>query len=93
MELGLELTPSHGDVGITTQSHGREAHPGARRARSPGPGGDGSRAPGKFAYDDRPLPIEADQTISQPYIVALMTEALRLEPDEDASEPSALVSS
>jgi len=30
------------------------------------------------AYDDRPLPIEADQTISQPYIVALMTEALAL---------------
>jgi protein-L-isoaspartate(D-aspartate) O-methyltransferase len=26
------------------------------------------------AYDDRPLPIEHDQTISQPYIVALMTE-------------------
>lgn len=28
------------------------------------------------AYDDRPLPIEAAQTISQPYIVALMTELL-----------------
>ena len=27
------------------------------------------------AYDDRPLPIGDDQTISQPYIVALMTEA------------------
>ena len=27
-----------------------------------------------LAYADRPLPIEADQTISQPYIVALMTE-------------------
>ena len=27
-----------------------------------------------MAYDDRPLPIEASQTISQPYIVALMTE-------------------
>ncbi len=26
------------------------------------------------AYDDRPLPIGSDQTISQPYIVALMTE-------------------
>jgi protein-L-isoaspartate(D-aspartate) O-methyltransferase len=26
------------------------------------------------AYEDHPLPIEADQTISQPYIVALMTE-------------------
>ncbi len=27
------------------------------------------------AYDDQPLPIGHDQTISQPYIVALMTEA------------------
>ena len=31
-----------------------------------------------FAYDDRPLPIGEDQTISQPYIVALMTEMLCL---------------
>jgi protein-L-isoaspartate(D-aspartate) O-methyltransferase len=30
------------------------------------------------AYDDRPLPIGAGQTISQPYIVALMCEALQL---------------
>lgn len=29
------------------------------------------------AYTDRPLPIGHDQTISQPYIVAFMTEALR----------------
>ncbi len=29
------------------------------------------------AYDDRPLPIGHDQTISQPYIVAFMTERLR----------------
>jgi protein-L-isoaspartate O-methyltransferase len=28
----------------------------------------------EFAYEDGPLPIEADQTISQPYIVALMAE-------------------
>ena len=40
----------------------------------------------EFAYDDRPLPIEAGQTISQPYIVALMTEALELEPDERVLE-------
>jgi len=33
-----------------------------------------------FAYDDRPLPIGHDQTISQPYIVAYMTDALQLEP-------------
>ena len=30
------------------------------------------------AYDDRPLPIGYGQTISQPYIVGLMTELLRL---------------
>ena len=30
------------------------------------------------AYDDGPLPIGEEQTISQPYIVALMTESLRL---------------
>src|SRR6476620_8614738 len=29
----------------------------------------------EFAYEDSPLPIEAGQTISQPYIVALMIEA------------------
>ena len=33
-----------------------------------------------WAYADRPLPIGHDQTISQPYIVAFMTEALGLEP-------------
>ena len=33
----------------------------------------------EFAYEDSPLPIEADQTISQPYIVALMIEAAELE--------------
>lgn len=31
-----------------------------------------------FAYDDRPLPIAEGQTISQPYIVAYMIEALEL---------------
>ena len=35
----------------------------------------------EFAYEDAPLSIEADQTISQPYIVALMIEAARLGPD------------
>lgn len=34
----------------------------------------------RHAYDDSPLPIEADQTISQPYIVALMLEAAAIEP-------------
>jgi protein-L-isoaspartate(D-aspartate) O-methyltransferase len=32
------------------------------------------------AYDDRPLPIGYGQTISEPYIVALMTDLLRLPP-------------
>ena len=32
------------------------------------------------AYADEALPIDCNQTISQPYIVALMTDALRLEP-------------
>jgi protein-L-isoaspartate(D-aspartate) O-methyltransferase len=34
------------------------------------------------AYDDRPLPIGYGQTISQPFIVALMTDLLALEPDD-----------
>ena len=34
-----------------------------------------------MAYEDRPLPIGEGQTISQPYIVALMTETLELEKD------------
>lgn len=38
------------------------------------------------AYDDRPLPIGKDQTISQPYIVALMTEALELKGTETVLE-------
>ncbi len=33
----------------------------------------------EFAYSDQPLPIGLDQTISQPYIVAFMTEQLELE--------------
>ena len=33
------------------------------------------------AYEDNPLPIAGDQTISQPYIVALMTELQELQPD------------
>lgn len=36
----------------------------------------------EFAYEDSPLPIEAGQTISQPYIVARMVEALDLEGGE-----------
>ena len=39
-----------------------------------------------YAYDDRPLPIESGQTISQPYIVALMLEAAALHPGDRALE-------
>ncbi len=38
------------------------------------------------AYDDHPLPIAEGQTISQPYIVAIMTELLELEPDDKVLE-------
>ena len=38
------------------------------------------------AYSDHPLPIGDKQTISQPYIVALMTEALKLEGREKVLE-------
>ncbi len=40
----------------------------------------------EFAYEDTPLPIEQGQTISQPYIVALMAEALQLRGDERVLE-------
>src|SRR6185312_13890808 len=38
------------------------------------------------AYNDHPLPIGHGQTISQPYIVALMTEMLDLKPGERVLE-------
>ncbi|HYM06525.1 MAG TPA: protein-L-isoaspartate(D-aspartate) O-methyltransferase [Terriglobales bacterium] len=38
------------------------------------------------AYEDHPLPIDAGQTISQPYIVALMLELLQLEPSSKVLE-------
>ncbi|HLZ96722.1 MAG TPA: protein-L-isoaspartate(D-aspartate) O-methyltransferase [Steroidobacteraceae bacterium] len=40
----------------------------------------------EFAYDDAPLPIGQGQTISQPYIVALMAEALQLRGGERVLE-------
>jgi len=39
-----------------------------------------------LAYEDRPLPIGFDQTISQPFIIALMTEALELTGSEKVLE-------
>ena len=38
------------------------------------------------SYEDGPLPIGYDQTISQPYIVAFMTEQLRLKPSDRVLE-------
>jgi protein-L-isoaspartate(D-aspartate) O-methyltransferase len=40
----------------------------------------------EFAYRDSPLPIAEGQTISQPYIVALMAETLQLEPSDRVLE-------
>jgi protein-L-isoaspartate(D-aspartate) O-methyltransferase len=40
----------------------------------------------RSAYGDHPLPIEANQTISQPYIVALMIEAAGIARDEKVLE-------
>jgi len=40
----------------------------------------------EFAYDDTPLPIEDGQTISQPYIVALMIEAAEVGPGDRVLE-------
>ncbi len=39
-----------------------------------------------LAYEDSPLPIGLDQTISQPFIIALMTEALELRGSEKVLE-------
>jgi protein-L-isoaspartate(D-aspartate) O-methyltransferase len=41
---------------------------------------------GEFAYEDSPLPIEEEQTISQPYIVGAMVEALDLSGGEKVLE-------
>lgn len=44
------------------------------------------RAQRPYAYEDRPLPIGQQQTISQPYIVALMTELARVGPEDRVLE-------
>jgi protein-L-isoaspartate(D-aspartate) O-methyltransferase len=43
----------------------------------------------EYAYEDSPLPIEAGQTISQPYIVALMIEAAQIRPGDRVLEVGA----
>ena len=40
----------------------------------------------RLAYEDHPLPIGKDQTISQPYIVAYMSQALELKPTDKVLE-------
>src|SRR5437763_173519 len=42
-----------------------------------------------LAYGDHPLPIEANQTISQPYIVALMIQAAAIKPGDKVLEVGA----
>jgi len=44
---------------------------------------------GRQVYGDHPLPIAAGQTISQPYIVALMIEAARIAPGDRVLEVGA----
>src|SRR3954470_11923621 len=48
-------------------------------------------APGleEFAYEDAPLPIEEGQTISQPYIVAMMIESAEVRPGDHVLEVGA----
>lgn len=41
---------------------------------------------GQYAYEDRPLPIGAGQTISQPYMVAMMVDAAALTPSSRVLE-------
>ena len=48
-----------------------------------------SPANAHMAYGDHPLPIEAGQTISQPYIVALMIQAAGLKPGDRVLEVGA----
>src|SRR3954470_17833382 len=43
----------------------------------------------EFAYEDGPLPIAEGQTISQPYIVALMIEAAEITPGAKVLEVGA----
>lgn len=45
-----------------------------------------TKAYSSMAYDDYPIPIGHEQTISQPYIVALMTDLLSLKGDEKILE-------
>ena len=72
------------------RTHGARADRSARYPRSARHRGHAQRAAPSVrseprerdrAYDDAPLPIGEGQTISQPYIVALMTELVRPQPE------------
>src|SRR6516165_4151413 len=43
-----------------------------------------------YAYLDRPIPIGFDKTISQPFMVAVMTDLLELKPDDVVLETLAI---
>jgi protein-L-isoaspartate(D-aspartate) O-methyltransferase len=43
----------------------------------------------EFAYEDTPLPIEAEQTLAQPYIIALLLEAADLRPGDEVLDVAA----
>jgi protein-L-isoaspartate(D-aspartate) O-methyltransferase len=45
-----------------------------------------SKEQADYAYDDGPLPIMEGQTISQPYVVALMIQELQIGPDDHVLE-------
>src|SRR5213078_164602 len=48
-----------------------------------------TQALAEFAYEDSPLPIDEGQTISQPYIVAVMIEAAEVSPGDRVLEVGA----
>jgi Protein-L-isoaspartate(D-aspartate) O-methyltransferase (PCMT) len=81
------------DVRAGTDGADPDRRPGHPRPRAAGglPLGPARGLPAapelrEFAYQDSPLPIEQGQTISQPFIVALMTSALELEPGDSVLE-------
>lgn len=70
------------------QRPGRDiTHPGVLKAMAEVPRHEFvPAAQRQYAYDDGPLPIGYDQTISQPYVVALMTEKLDPKPTDKVLE-------
>ena len=84
--------PGGGPIRDGAAADGRGATPLPRHHRRQGAGGVGRVARHRFvpaevrrqAYKDHPVPIGLDQTISQPYIVALMTQLVRPAPESRA---------